>query len=309
MNPRLCCLFWVGLATWAGAGCRPTSSSAAEAAELAAREQRLSTSLANPDSARTSVLAKWILPRDMREVSGLALTSDGRLLAHGDERGRVYVIDPRGGALLKRFSIGNSQADASADFEGITVVGDRIVMIASNGMLYEFAEGADGERVGVVIHDTRLGHECEFEGVAFDAAQGIVVLPCKNVGTRKLRDQLVLYRWRLAGSGDSTLAPLTIPLRTVIGSNSWKGLHPSDVTVDPATGNYVLVAAQEKALIEITPSGDVVRAMPLPGKHGQAEGVALTPDGILIVGDEATNRAATLTLYRWPLTASTPTPR
>jgi len=94
----------------------------------------------------------------------------------------------------------------------------------------------------------------------------------------------------------------------VIGSNSWKGLHPSDIAVDPATGHYVLVAAQEKALIEITPSGEVVRAIPLPGKHGQAEAVALTPDGILIIGDEATNRPAALTLYRWPLTAATPGP-
>jgi uncharacterized protein YjiK len=95
----------------------------------------------------------------------------------------------------------------------------------------------------------------------------------------------------------------------VIGSNPWKDLHPSDVTVDPSTGNYVIVAAQEKALIEITPAGAVVRAVPLPGKHAQAEGVALTSDGILIVGDEATTRPASLTLYRWPLTVATPGPR
>jgi uncharacterized protein YjiK len=309
MNARLVCLLLSGLTVWAGAGCRPTpAASAAESAELSARVQRLTTNLSNAGSARTSALAKWILPRDMREVSGLALTSDGRLLAHGDEQGRVYVIDPRGGALLKRFSIGNTVADASADFEGITVANGRILMVASNGMLYEFAEGEDGERIGFTVHDTRLGHECEFEGVAFDSTQGIVVLPCKTVGTRNLRDHLVLYRWRLGGSGDSTLAPITIPLNKVIGSNRWKGLHPSDITVDPATGHYVLVAAQEKALIEITPSGEVVRAVPLPGKHGQPEGIALTADGILIVGDEARSRPATLTLYRWPLTAGTPKP-
>jgi hypothetical protein len=51
-----------------------------------------------------------------------------------------------------------------------------------------------------------------------------------------------------------------------------------------------------------------VRATPLPGKHGQAEGVALSPDGILIVSDEATKRSATLTLYRWPLTAESAGP-
>jgi uncharacterized protein YjiK len=307
MNGRVLCLLLGGL--MAGSGCRPTRpASRAGEAELSAREQRLATRLADNGSPSTSVLAKWILPKEMGEVSGLALTSDGRLLAHGDERGRVYVIDPRGGALLKRFSIGNTAADASADFEGITLIEGRILMVASNGMLYEFAEGEDGERVGLVVHDTRLGNECEFEGVAFDSAQGLLVLPCKTVGTRNLRDQLVLYRWRLGGGADSTLPPLTIPLGKVIGSNPWKGLHPSDITVDPATGNYVLIAAQEQALIEITPSGEVVRAIPLPGKHGQAEGVALTRDGILIVGDEAAKHSATLTLYRWPLTAATPGP-
>ena len=282
-------------------GCR-----AAPSAELSARVQRITASLASQDRDPTSPIAKWILPRELGEVSGLAVTSDGRLLAHGDEWGQVYIIDPRGGALLKRFSIGESGGDTRADFEGIAVVGERIFMATSSGMLYEFAEGEDGERVGSVVHDTRLGKECEFEGVAFDSAQGIVVLPCKNVRTRNLRDQMVLYRWRLDGAGDSALGPITIPLRQVIGSNSWKNLHPSDVSIDPATGNYVLIAAQEQALIEITPVGEVVRATPLPGKHKQAEGVALTRDGILIVSDEATTRPASLTLYRWPLTVAKP---
>jgi len=301
VNGRVLSLLLGGLMVWGG--CRPTPG-----AELSARAQRLTANLARAGTDPTAPLALWILPRDVGELSGLALTSDGRLLAHGDEWGQVYVIDPRGGSLLKRFSIGASGGETRADFEGITVAGERIFMVASNGVLYEFAEGADGERVGFVVHDTRLGKECEFEGVAFDSAQGIVVLPCKNVSTKNLRHNLVLYRWRVDGSGDTTLAPLAIPLNTVIGSNPWKDLHPSDVTVDPATGNYVLIAAQEKALIEITPLGEVVRAISLPGKHRQAEGVALTRDGILIVGDEATTRPAALTLYRWPLTAATPGP-
>jgi uncharacterized protein YjiK len=300
MNTRITgLLFGVAVLT----GCR-----AAPNAEVSARVQRLTASLARTGTDPTSPLARWILPRELGEVSGLALTSDGRLLAHGDEWGQVFVIDPRGGALLKRFSIGASGGDTRADFEGITVIGERIIMAASNGMLYEFAEGEDGERVDFVVHDTRLGKECEFEGVAFDSTQGIVVLPCKNVRTKNLRDQLVLYRWRLEGEGDSALSPISIPLRQVIGSNAWKDLHPSDISIDPTTGNYVLIAAQEKALIEITSQGELVSATPLPGKHGQAEGVGLTRDGMLIVSDEATTRPASLTLYRWPLTAAKPGP-
>jgi uncharacterized protein YjiK len=284
--------------------CRPrhdVSASRASTAELAAREQRLARKLASSDSTSQhgAPLAKWILPRELREISGLALTSDGRLLAHDDEHGRVTVIDPRRGVLLKRFSLGTR-----ADFEGITVVNRSIYMIASNGVLYEFGEGADGARVRVKLRDTRLGRECEFEGVAYDPGSGSLLLPCKRVGLKQLRDHLVIYRWSLQPSASPRLSMLTIPLALVIGSNGWKSLHPSDITVDPSTGHYVLVASHEKALVEITPSGDVVRSTPLPGNHNQAEGVAITKDGILIVSDEAMNRSAVITLYRWPLTSA-----
>jgi uncharacterized protein YjiK len=88
----------------------------------------------------------------------------------------------------------------------------------------------------------------------------------------------------------------------VIGSNRWDGLHPSDITIDPFNGYYLIVASREKALIEITPAGDVIFARPLPGTHYQPEGIALTRDRILIVSDEgrsAKGIPAAVTLYRW----------
>ena len=85
-----------------------------------------------------------------------------------------------------------------------------------------------------------------------------------------------------------------------IGANGWKGLHPSDITIDPLTGNYVLIASEEKAIISITPAGAVVFVRALPRLHDQPEGVAITKDGILIVSDEAGQRPAFVTLYRWP---------
>ncbi|HTL05484.1 MAG TPA: SdiA-regulated domain-containing protein, partial [Gemmatimonadales bacterium] len=66
----------------------------------------------------------------------------------------------------------------------------------------------------------------------------------------------------------------------------------------PRNGHYVLVSAQEEALIELTPSGEVVSARSLPGGHAHTEGVAITKDGILIISDEAGKSAAAITLYR-----------
>jgi len=77
-------------------------------------------------------------------------------------------------------------------------------------------------------------------------------------------------------------------------------LNPSDVTIDPATGNYVMITSHpDKAIIEVTPGGQLVRSEPLPGDHNQPEGVAITKDSILMVSDEATSKPAAITLYRW----------
>jgi hypothetical protein len=287
----------------AGIACRPAPRQEArgiDSTEVAKREARLAVALASFDSGapRGGAIARWVLPQDLAEISGLALTPDARLFAHGDEQGRISEIDYRRGVVLKRFMIGKQPV--RADFEGITVANDAVFLLASNGKLYEFREGGNAERVPYTVHDTRLGRECEFEGVAFDPAINSLLLACKNVGRKSLREFLVIYRWKLRGGNGPRLSRLTVPLARVIGSNGWKGLHPSDITVDPSSGNYVLVASQEKALVAITPAGALIFSRSLPKDLQQAEGIAITKDSILIVGDEAARRSATIALYRWP---------
>ena len=97
------------------------------------------------------------------------------------------------------------------------------------------------------------------------------------------------------------MSKLTVAVGDALRANNWKNLHPSDITIDPLTGNYVLVASLESALIEISPAGELLSARPLPGAHQQAEGVAITKDSILIVSDEAKEGPAVVTLYKWPL--------
>jgi uncharacterized protein YjiK len=307
MTPRAAILLF-GLASTA-IGCRADRQRTmhrADTLELAAREERLSRALANAaDSDSTTPLARWIMPRDLGEISGLALAADGRLLTHDDEQGRITVIDPRRGVTLKRFWIGQS---VRADFEGITDVNGTIYLITSNGKLYEFPEGDDGDHVRYSVYDTHLGDSCEFEGVAFDSSTNTLLLPCKNVRQRQLRDQLVIYRLRLRKSDTLRDSMIAIPMQRIVGNTGWKGFHPSDITIDPVSGDYVMVAGPEKGLVEINPLGVVVRSEPLPGKHHRAEGVAITRDGLLIVSDEASNSTpAVITLYRWRTAARTVT--
>jgi uncharacterized protein YjiK len=270
---------------------------------LAQRETRLERALATRDSTSVDTtsarkpVARWILPKDLDEISGIALLPDGQLLAQGDERGQVSRIDYRRGVIIKQFAVG--RPTLKADLEGIAVANDVVFMLESNGTLYEFHDGANGEHVDYTTHDTRLGKECEFEGLAFDSTRNSLLLACKNVGVKHLRDSMVIYRWRLDGGGNR-LSRMAVPLSPILKSIGEKRFHPSDITVDPLSGNYVVIASIEKSIVEITPDGQVVFARKLPGDHEQPESVAITRDSILIIGDEAKRRPAVITLYPWP---------
>ena len=286
------------------AGCRDGSQKSDE--ELKAlgdlRQQQLEMRLAKVDESKPSKLknatpvAMWIMPSELREISGLVLTPDGRILAHDDEVSKIYVIDPRRGILLKQFTLGTG---IRGDFESIAMAGNDIYLLASNGMLYQFQEGENGAGVPYSAFDLHLGKECEFESMVFQADSNWLAMPCKNAKDKSLQHNLVIYRWKLSGPPSSRLSMITIPFAQLIGSNKWKSLHPSDITIDPTSGNYVMITSHEKALIEMTRAGDLVRAEPLPAGHNQPEGIAITKDSILMLSDEATRDPAAITLYRW----------
>lgn len=283
-----------------GVACRRTPE--AKAAQLraveATRKQQLATrlALADADPAMALPVAMWLMPPELREISGLALTPRGTVLTHDDNVGRVYEIDPKTGILLKGFSL---EGGVRGDFEAITIAGTDVYLLESKGKIFKFKEGRDAEQVPYTVYDTGLRKECEFESMAFEADSSRLVLVCKKFLTKKAPHELLMYRLPLPLGDRSAMTTLRIPIEDVIGSNRWKNFHPSDINIDPITKNYVIIASREKGVVVVTPDGDVVRSEPLPGDHRQAEGVAITKDSILMVSDESNVKPAAITLYRW----------
>ncbi|HSH75825.1 MAG TPA: hypothetical protein VLA09_09090, partial [Longimicrobiales bacterium] len=97
---------------------------------VAVAYQQATTLLDRHDFGRRS--ARFDLPGRLDEISGLAVTTDGRLFGHDDERAVVHEIDPGAGAVEKRFSLGDPPL--RGDFEGIAVVGERFFMVTSGGL-------------------------------------------------------------------------------------------------------------------------------------------------------------------------------
>jgi uncharacterized protein YjiK len=280
--------------------CRETQE--ARAAQVraveATRKQQLVTrlALADADPAMALPVAMWLMPPELREISGLAITPRGTVLTHDDNVGRVYEIDPKTGILLKGFSLKDG---VRGDFEAITIAGTDIYLLESKGKIFKFKEGKDGEQVPYTVYDTGLKKECEFESMAFEADSSRLLLVCKKFLTKNAPHELLIYRIPLPLGDRSAMTTLRVPIQDVIGSNKWKNFHPSDINIDPITKNYVIISSNQKGLVVITPDGEVVRSEPLPGDHRQPEGVAITKDSLLMVSDEANIKPPAITLYRW----------
>ena len=242
-------------------------------------------------------LQQWRLPGRLREISALALTDDERLLAVDDEQAVVYELDYVRGGLVKAFALG--EPTLRQDLEGIAAIGNTVYLLTSDAQLYIAPEGEDGERVTFRHVDTGLGSQCEFEGLAADAAGERLLLLCKEVRRKADIDTLTIFVWRIAGESNAPEDALRLPVELIAEALDEDELHPSGIAVDRDSGNLILVAARERALIELEPNGNFLAARRLKSakRHPQAEGIELTADGRLILADEAGKRRALLTVY------------
>jgi uncharacterized protein YjiK len=239
---------------------------------------------------------RWELPRKLDEISGLAVDPRGRVFAHEDERAIIFELEPSTHRIVRRFAFGSPALPG--DFEAIALVGDSVVLVTSDGVVYAGAQGRDGESVRYVRRDTGVGRSCEVEGLAYDPGDRSLLIACKVPRDAFTRGHVTVYRWSLDQGRLVPPAALHVPLARLTGPAGVPDFHSSDLARDPATGHYLLPAAREHAIAELTPAGEVVRVVRLPRKrHPQAEGIAVTPDGALLVSDEAGRGRATLSVY------------
>lgn len=243
---------------------------------------------------------QWQLPLRLQEISGLALTPDGRLFAVDDEQAIIYQIDYTSGRLVKAFAVGKPAL--RGDFEGIAYLDESLFLVTSGGTLFRFDEGDDGERVAYQKTETGLGEQCEIEGLAQDVKNGRLLLVCKDVHKKADVAALSIFIWRPGSRRVDIDDRIELPIEEILVHTQTEGFHPSGIAVDPLSGAILIVAARQRTVIELDQKGNFVNATMLsPAKwHMQAEGIEITAAGQLIISDEGGRSRAKLTVYDAP---------
>jgi hypothetical protein len=238
----------------------------------------------------------WRLPKRLREISGLALTPDGRMMGHDDEPAVISQIDILTGEIVKHFSVGDPAV--RGDFEGLAIDGDGdFYLTTSAGLLYRFREGLHGSNVAYEAHDTGLHRVGEVEGLAFHFSDEAVILACKTTYTHALNGAVAFFAWSPRQSRRAAHPWLTIPVAQLANAVGAASFHPSSIEVDGQTGRLVVLAGREHAMVELDGQGLLLAARSLAEHHRQAEGASILPDGALMITDEGGDAHARMTRY------------
>lgn len=240
------------------------------------------------------------LPPELREVSGICVVDERTIACVQDEVGAVFFVDLRGERPLRRVPFGER-----GDWEAIARVDDDYCVLRSDGFLVRIAGHGDALRI-VASAWLPAGFR-EWEALCYDAERRrLLAMPKHGVGDDgPARDRRVVFAVDPAGLAvhgepvvtwsrrgivqQAEVLGIDLPIRTTERGRirADLALACTELLALPGGREFLLLAAGDSALLRIDAEGRLLgcrlldRAL-LP----QAEGMALLPDGRLLVASE-----------------------
>jgi uncharacterized protein YjiK len=234
------------------------------------------------------------LPERLREISGLAVSPDGRVFAHDDETAAIYELDIERGGVVKVFALGDPAL--TGDFEGLAITpAGEFWLMTSTGELYQFREGADGAHATYERFNAGTEELCELEGLTYSASANSLILACKRNHDRAMRGTPILLSW--APGGAEPASEWRRAQESFADATAVRRFQPSSVDIDSRTGRIIVLSANDAAMVELDADGGLLSARELEGPHPQAEGLVILPDGSLLISDEGGDGQALLSRY------------
>jgi hypothetical protein len=240
------------------------------------------------------------LPPGLAEVSGLASTRSGMLLAHGDERAEIWEWNPDERRARAHFGLRGPVRLLRGDFEDIALVGERLFLVTGSGEIFEGRVAPDGKTGPAVRRSRGLGQACEAEGMAWDPPTRSLLILCKTARTERWNHHLIILAistetWRFERE-----PRLVVPAAALERATGKEHFHGSAMARHPRTGTYLVIAGPERTFVELSASGAVLGGGRLDrDHHRQPEAIVVGPDLTLFIGDEAAGHTARITAYAY----------
>jgi uncharacterized protein YjiK len=221
---------------------------------------------------------KFVMPKSLKEISGLSFYKNNQLACVNDEQGKVFMYDFIKKEIVDKISFGKD-----GDYEGIEIVGDEVFILKSNGKLQSFKIGLPFERE-IDCSDPDV---VEYEGLSYDSKTKYLLLAAKE-RVKDKDDKKMIYAYDF--DRKILFKHIAIPEDQVKDEANGKKFRPSGIAVSPKTGQVFILAANGNKLLILAEDGRKEALISLnPKTFVQPEGICFTPNGDLYIASEGGN--------------------
>ena len=247
------------------------------------------------------------LPEKLHEISGITLYRKNELACVQDENGVIYFYDIKKDKLRKTVPFARDN-----DYEGITDANDTLYVLCSNGVISEIDQNQQ-ETISNT-YNTFLSKSNNSEGLCFDEKNHRLLVACKGKPEKKTapKKSKAIYSFDLGTKTmseipafiiepDSVKAHLIVQETNFISRLFKKdtvevfNFEPSDLCIDPLTGDIFVLSSVGKTILSMKPDGSINFAFHLdPSIFKQPEGITFVKDGSMLISDEGRGGKANL---------------
>lgn len=229
------------------------------------------------------------LPEILKEISGISILDSTKILCVQDELGIVFEYDLAGETLTKV----NRFTDIG-DFEDITISGDNVFALRSDGNIFYF----DYKKKGKIYQKMLSINAMNFESLFYNNSDGYFYFASKDALLNQKESKRYIFSFKFNESNNPKvyLESNIIDIKNIL-SKELKTLgsddiifNPSAIAIHPLTNDFYVLSANDR-LIAIYDKNGLKNVYPLPAEiYYKPEGIAFYPNGDLLISSEGDKR-------------------
>lgn len=250
-----------------------------------------------------------IVPRELKEISGISFIHDSLVVAVQDETGIMYFFDLAEEAITRKVTFAEP-----GDYEDVATVSSSVYIVNSSGTIYQ-VDNFRGDSSSVKTYNSPLTEKNNIEGLAWDKKNNRLLLGAKDAGLKNEVDKEI-YAFDLATKQLNPVPVYSIKLKNIeafykgdeleeaskkflkaFGNSKLNQVfRTSALAFHPTTGELYVLTSLNNMIAVLSPStGDIKKIIELKGPDfNQPEGLAFTTDARLFVSNESNGKRANI---------------
>jgi len=236
-----------------------------------------------PGAKAVQIDQQWNMPMLLEEISGIAWMDKDRIACVEDEEAIIFIYNLKTSQVERQIVFGED-----GDYEGIALVGEDAYVLRSDGTIFEvlnyLTEEKEVNEIKIIFSKT-----FNFEGISFDKKRNRLLLAIKDNAEKEYKP---IYSVDLKTKKLEKEPAYKIMFNDPIFEdldidNNNHLIQPSEITVNPKTGEIYILEGTNPKLLILSPNGKPKKLHVFQEEQfPQPEGLTFDDQGNLYISNE-----------------------